>query len=552
MTDDRIVRTGGRVSAFPLDWKIPVVSAEEALEVFISYGVGVGARPVLQPMRFQQAISFEKSHSVSWSRREFGLVAASLAFGISGCKVGPDFVAPNAPSLGSSFQQSASQECVIPLDDQTSRWWTYFDDPILQMLIRDASQQNLTVREAYFRIAESRALLGVAKSQYFPQFYATTDNSYRRNSENNNAVISQNNQSAFWNLSNGIESSWEIDLWGRLARGVEAANAELLAQHESLNDIRVTLLADVATTYIQIRVLQQRWTIADQNLQLQKQTLHIVQSRQEAGIVGQLDQSEAESNVAVTTASIPPIQQELQVALYRLSVLLGQTPGGDFVLESGFGQLPMAIVENVHPGMPAELLTRRPDIRKAYFDVMAANARIGVAVADRLPQLTIRGNISVEARDVSVLYNSNSLAHNVGPSFRWNILNYGRLKRNIEAREASHQQSIIRYEAAVLRGVQEVESALVEYQRQRERAIELEKVVNATNRSVEISLARYEQNLITFDRVLDAQRSLAVAQGNLIAARGDILFALVKIYRTLGGGWGEPSLFIADPESTKN
>jgi outer membrane protein TolC len=197
--------------------------------------------------------------------------------------------------------------------------------------------------------------------------------------------------------------------------------------------------------------------------------------------------------------------------------------------------------------MPAELLTRRPDIRKAYFDVMAANARIGVAVADRLPQLTIRGNISVEARDVSVLYNSNSLAHNVGPSFRWNILNFGRLKRNIEAREASHQQSIIRYEAAVLRGVQEVESALVEYQRQRERAIELEKVVNATNRSVEISLARYEQNLITFDRVLDAQRSLAVAQGNLIAARGDILFALVKIYRTLGGGWGDPGLSVAEP-----
>jgi outer membrane protein TolC len=121
------------------------------------------------------------------------------------------------------------------------------------------------------------------------------------------------------------------------------------------------------------------------------------------------------------------------------------------------------------------------------------------------------------------------------------------LKRNIEAREASHQQSIIRYEAAVLRGVQEVESALVEYQRQRERAIELEKVVNATNRSVEISLARYEQNLITFDRVLDAQRSLAVAQGNLIAARGDILFALVKIYRTLGGGWGDPGLSVAEP-----
>jgi len=478
------------------------------------------------------------------SRRQFGLAIASLAIGLPGCKVGPDFARPCPPQLDGSFHQSSIENNGVenlPFDPQSSRWWTYFDDPILQMLISDSSQQNLTIREAYFRIAESRALLGVSKSQYFPQVNAPTDSSFRRNSQNNNQVLSQNNQSAFWNFSNGFESNWEIDLWGRIARGVEAANAELLAQYESLNDIRVTLLADVATTYIQIRVLQQRLTIAKQNLELQQQTLDIVQARQEAGIVGQLDQSEAESNVAVTTASIPPLLQEMQVALYRLSVLLGQTPGGDFVLEEGFGQLPMAIVEMVQPGMPAELLTRRPDIRKAYFDVMAANARIGVAVADRLPQLTIRGNISVEARDVSVLYTANSLAHSVGPSFRWNILNFGRLKRNIEAREASHLQSVVRYEAAILRGVQEVESALVEYVRQRERTIELEKVVTATNRSVEISLARYEQNLITFDRVLDAQRSLATAQGNLATARGDILFALIKTYRTLGGGWGDKS-----------
>lgn len=488
------------------------------------------------------AYSLEKNDSATWSRRGFSLAIATVVVGLPACRVGPNFVAPTAPPLGDSFHQlSINEEAAAtpPMDMQSWRWWTYFDDPILQMLIRDASQQNLTIREAYFRIAESQALLGVARSQFFPQFNATTDTSYRRNSQNNNQVLSNSNQSAFWNISNGMESSWEIDLWGRIARGVEAANSELLAQHESLNDIRVTLLADVATTYIQIRVLQQRLMIAEQNLELQKQTLHIVQSRQEAGIVGQLDQSEAESNVAVTTASIPPLQQELQVALYRLTVLLGQTPNGDFVLEDGYGQLPMTVIENVQPGMPAELLTRRPDIRKAYFDVMAANARIGVAVADRLPQLTIRGNISVEARDVSVLYDANSLAHTVGPGFRWNILNFGRLKRNIDAREASHQQAVVRYEAAVLRGVQEVESALVEFLRQRERALELEKVVTATNRSVEISLARYEQNLITFDRVLDAQRSLATAQGNLATARGDILFALVKTFRTLGGGWGD-------------
>ena len=493
-------------------------------------------------MNLTPSQSSSENDGSNWSRRSFGVAIASMAIGLPGCKVGPDFSRPNPPQLNANFYQSSLENNGVenlPVDSQISRWWTYFDDPMLQMLISDASQQNLTIKEAYFRIAESRALLGVSKSQYFPQVNSTADTSFKRNSQNNNQVLSQNNESAFWSYSNGFDSSWEIDLWGKIARGVEAASAELLAQHESLNDIRVTLMADVATTYIQIRVLQQRLNIAKQNLELQQQTLYIVQARQEAGIVGQLDQSEAESNVAVTTASIPPLLQELQVALNRLSVLLGRTPGADFVLEDGFGQLPMTVIENVQAGMPAELLSRRPDIRKAYYDVMAANARIGSAVAERLPQLTIRGNISVEARDVSVLYSANSLAHSVGPSLRWNILNFGRLKRNIEARKASHEQSVVRYEAAVLRGVQEVESALVEYVRQKERALELEKVVTATNRSVEISLARYEQNLITFDRVLDAQRSLATAQGNLATARGDILFALVKTYRTLGGGWGE-------------
>ena len=398
-------------------------------------------------MNHYQAQANQTGQSPRLSRRDFSLVVASCCLGLSGCKVGPNFSSPKPPSLSPQFHQVSTQslaEETIPLDPQTARWWTYFDDPILQQLVADAIQQNLTIREAYYRITESRAQLGLSKSQFFPQFNATTDTSYRRNSQNTSEVISQNNQSAFMNYSNGMDSSWEIDLWGRLARGVEAAESELLAQHESLNDIRVTLLADVATTYIQIRVLQQRLIIAQQNLELQKQTLHIVQSRQEAGIVGQLDQSEAESNVAVTSSSIPPLQQELQIALYRLTVLIGQTPNADFVLESGYGELPMAMVETVSPGMPAELLTRRPDIRKAYFDVMAANAKIGIAVADRLPQLTIRGNISVEARDASVLYSANSLAHSVGPGFRWNFLNFGRLKRNIEAREASHQQSVVR------------------------------------------------------------------------------------------------------------
>ncbi|MFO1065106.1 MAG: efflux transporter outer membrane subunit [Pirellulales bacterium] len=474
----------------------------------------------------------------------------------SGCRVGPDFKKPAPPFLPASYHSAPQEQTQADslAENQIDTWWAYFDDPVLQGLLIEADTKNLGLREAFFRIVESRARIGTARADWFPQISGKADSTYRNISENASQFVSQNqNGGGFPYHTMGFDSSWEIDLFGRIARNVEAAAADMSASEESLHDLRVTLLADTATTYVQARVLQQRLTIAKQNLALQKQTLEIVRSRQNAGLVGQLDQSEAESNVLVTTASIPPLEQELQTTLYRLAVLLGRTPSGEFTLAEQFAQLPMTIIDNIHPGAPASLLTRRPDIRKAHFDVMAANARIGAAVADRLPQLTIRGDISVEARDISVLYSSGSIVHSVGPGFKWNLLNWGRLKSNIEARKAQHNQTLLRYQATVLKAVQEVESALVEYDRQRVRARALEDVVAVTWRSVEISRMRYEQNLVNFDRVLDAQRSLATAEGNLAAARGDVLFAIIRAYKALGGGWRNPPqcLPLSEPASTE-
>jgi len=479
-------------------------------------------------------------------------VIPSITIGaiVAGCQVGPNFRSPGDGKVPSEFHQTSivsSEDEPIRGHVDVDQWWGYFDDPVLHQLIHDTNSHNLDLKEAAWRIAESRSRAGLAKSQFFPQVNASVGATRRNISENASQFALNNDGSgAFPYYANGLDSTWEIDLFGKLARGYESALADNWAQVEARHALKVTLLAEVATTYVQARVLQQRLNIARQNLALQNQTLSIVEARQAAGLVGQLDQSEAESNVAVTTASIPPVQQELQTSLYQISVLIGQTPDGRIELSNNSGVLPLLILDKIEPGMPAELLSRRPDIRKAYFDAKSANALIGVAVAERLPQLSIRGDISLEARGVSMVYSDNSVVTTLGPSLRWNILNFKRLKRNIEVREARYQQSVLAYQSTVLKALQEVESSLVEYYRQKERVLELRKVAEVTNRSVDISLVRYEQNLITFDRVLDAQRGLAVAQSNVATAEGDVLLAVIKIFKSLGGGWKLKSDYSVD------
>jgi outer membrane protein, multidrug efflux system len=490
-------------------------------------------------MPFPQKRAAERGNRLLRFELLIGVIAVFLMG--SGCKVGPEFSRPMVGGIPEDFHQMAAagyEPAIFRGHVDVAAWWGYFDDPILHHLIHEANAQNLGLQEAAWRIAESRARVGAAKSQFLPQINGSGGATYRNISENaGQNFASANSENGFTYFSNGLDSSWEIDLFGKLARGYESALAENLSQIEALHIAKVTLFADLASAYIQVRILQQRLRVTRENFTLQKQTLDIVQARQDAGLVGQLDQSEAESNLAVTMATVPLIEQELQSTLYRMEVLLGRVPNGSIALNRNAGVLPMAVLDRVEPGVPANLLNRRPDVRKAVYDVMSANALIGVAVADRLPQLTIRGDISLDSRNIDLLYSANSLVHSAGPSLRWNILQFGRLKRNIEARQAQHQQAVIRYQSTVLNAVQEVESALVEYFKQKERAEQLWKVTEATRRSVDISLIRYEQNLITFDRVLDAQRGLASAQNTIAQAEGDVLLALVRIFKALGGGW---------------
>ncbi len=457
-----------------------------------------------------------------------------MLFNLSGCKVGPPSLPPAPPPIQPQFQQGNGRS--QDTNDGLMTWWLNFNDPQLTQLIEEANLGSLTLKEAFFRVAEARARVGVARGDWFPQVTAKSGSTYRQSSAN--ALQSTTGAGGAYDFYEmGFDTAWEIDLFGRIARNVEAACEDFEAEKESLHDVQVTLLADVASTYLAIRQLQQRLQIAQRNLELQERTLNIVRTRQEAGVVGQLDEAEAESNVHLTNASIPPIQQELQAALNRLSVLLGRVPDIEFRLQEGYGEFPQPNVTMLHTGLPGQLLERRPDIRRAEHRVLAANARIGAAIADRLPQLTIRGDISVEARHLDILYSGGSLAHSVGPGFRWNVLNFGRLKSQVKAREAAHSVAVINYQSTVLNAVREVETSLFDYDRQLKRAEILTHAIEATRRASDVSQIRYEQNLVPFLRVLDAQRNLATAEGNLAATRGDALISLVKLYKALGGGW---------------
>lgn len=476
--------------------------------------------------------AFHQSEQRSLAALARALVALVVGTTV-GCRVGPDFGRPGVQSIQPEYQRAEPWTTNL---DPHDCWWRQYDDPTLDELVAEALDQNLSLREAAWRVLEARARFRTARGAWFPDAAGTGNYSYRDLSEN----AAQFNPGgaatrAFDFYSLGFDSTWEIDLFGRIARSVESAAAEAQAESESLHDVKVTLIADVVDAYLEARSFQARMAIAERNVALQEKTLAAVRSRLEAGLIGPLDAAQAESNLLSTKSTIPQLKQALQTALNRLAFLLGTTPSernliGPATETSGrFGKL--------STGIPAALLAQRPDIRRAEREAAAANALIGVAIADRLPIVTLRGTISAEARDVSMLFESAGLAHSVGPSIRWNVLNFGRLRNVVEARKAAYQQSLVRYQATALQAVREVEDGLTAYEHQQERADRLREAVDATRRAERLSQHRYEEGLVTFQRVLDTQRELAQVEGDLETSSWEVLRAMAAVYRALGAGW---------------
>jgi NodT family efflux transporter outer membrane factor (OMF) lipoprotein len=469
----------------------------------------------------------------------------------NGFKVGPNYEQPAAP-VAKEWIDAGDQRVrsdTVDLDE----WWSVFRDPVLNDLIETASKENLTLRQAGFRILEARAQLAISKGELFPQTQMATAD-YTRNAtsiETGNGsfhtpfgVLPLNQFYSQWDFGFGL--NWELDFWGRFRRAVEADSASLDASVANYDDVLVTLLGDVATNYVQYRTLEMRIKYANDNVNLQRETLKIAEARFVVGNVNKVDVDQAKSTLAQTEAEIPALEISLRQTNNRLCILLGMHPK-DLKAKLGSGPIPTAPPE-VAVGIPADLLRRRPDVRRAERQAAAQSAQIGVAESEFYPHIAIVGDVGYSADQFKDLLRSSSFTGTVGPSFQWNILNYGRILNNERLQDAKFQELIAAYQNTVLSANEDVEDGLVTFLKAQQRAkIQAESVAFAQE-AVNITNALYKVGTVDETRVTLLEQSLVQQQDTLALAQGDIATGLIHVYRALGGGWKIRSAACGAPE----
>ncbi|MCO6045598.1 efflux transporter outer membrane subunit [Aeoliella sp. ICT_H6.2] len=454
----------------------------------------------------------------------------------NGCEVGPDYCKPAVP-VESEWIDSRDERLSTEPPDLSS-WWTVFDDPCLNECIRIAYSENITLREAGFRIMEARALRRVAAGNLFPQSQEATG-SYTRtqlSSESGFGGIGLGGgQIDIWQV--GGQLAWELDFWGRFRRAVEAADANLDATVEAYDDVLVILLGDVAATYVEIRTLQQRIDYAERNAESLKGSLRIATDQFEVGRAGKLDVAQAQTNYSQTVALVPQFQAQLRQAQNRLCVLLGRPPEDlTTLLSMSPARIPQA-EPDVIVGIPAELIRRRPDIRQAERLVARQSAYIGVAEADLYPAFSITGNLGYQAPTFARLFRSSAFTGSVSPGFNWNILNYGRIRNGVIAEQALFQQYVAQYQNRVLEAQREAEDAIVAFLRSQEEAEAYRTSASAAVEASSLVQQQFEGGITDFNRVFVAESTLVTQQDALAVAEGKVASSLVDVYRALGGGW---------------
>lgn len=480
-----------------------------------------------------KAMSFRRSQPRSAPRISTGVTSLATAVLVGGCAVGPNYIPPT-PATPDQWSQDLA-ETFEDTPGQLQSWWQVFNDPSLENFIRQAGSSNLTLRIAAARIEEAQALRNIARSGYAPQIQGEAAAQYTRASEATTPFLPQgvDRETGFYAV--GASAAWELDLWGRIKRSVESATASLEATQEDYHDTLVILYGQVATTYIEARTLQQRIRYAQQNAEAQRETLQLTRNLNSAGLVGDLDVSQAQLNLARTESGIPTFQAALTATVNQLAVLLGQSPGG---LQSVFNTVePIPAPPDVLAiGLPADLLRQRPDIRRDERLLAAQTARIGIAQAQLYPTLSLPGTLSFEAFDPGNL-NGSSLAYAFGPALRWNLFSGGRIRSQIRVEESRTQQALFAYEQTVLLALAEVENNMASFAKERDRLIMVTSARDAARRSVELVKELYQNGLTHFQNVLDMERSLALEEDNLAVSRGFLANTVVALYRALGGGW---------------
>jgi len=451
---------------------------------------------------------------------------------LAGCAtVGPDYVPPDTTVSKDWHTQLNGGLTAEEIDPQAlATWWNMLNDQELSNLIARAAKGNLDIKGARARIREARVRRGASRADLFPTLDATGSATRSRTREDTGVGETRDFYAA------GFDAGWELDLFGGAQRSVEVADADLDATQENLHDVLVSLTAEVALNYIEVRIYQKRLAVNKANLKIQQETYRLIQSRYQAGLDDELAVQQARSNLESTRSQIPTLRTSLEEAMNRIAVLLGEQPGGLHEELENYKPVPVVPLE-VAVGVPADTLRRRPDIRQAERELAAQTARIGVATAELYPKFTLSGSIGLEALSLDNLIAAGSRTFSIGPRITWPIFNAGSIRANIEVQSAIQEQTMIRYESTILSALEEVENALVAYGEEQIRRTSLAEAVDAAKQALELAQYKYQTGLIDFTTVLDAQRSLMAYEDQLVQSTGSITSNLVRLYKALGGGW---------------
>jgi len=463
------------------------------------------------------------------------IVLLAVAAALAGCAVGPNYVKPATP-VAAAF--AGASDAPYGTDEAQTKFWTQFGDPTLDQLVDEALLSNHDLRIALGHLVEARALRREAQFDLAPTVTAAAGYTKERFPQVDSPTGAPLN-TRFYDA--GFDASWELDLFGRVRRNVEAQSAEVQGAAATLRDAQVSVSAEVARTYFELRGQQSELSVAHRNVDNQKETLALTQARLEAGRSTELDTSRAQSQLSATLATIGPLEAAIARSIHRLSVLTGRDPNALNELLQPAHELP-ELPRMTQVGDPAGLLRRRPDIRIAERQLAASTALVGVAIGDLFPKVSFTGSFNYTAPEIGGLGESSSRGYVIGPSISWAAFDLGRVRAQVAGSRARADVALAGYEQSVLRALEETEDALVTHARTRSSLKDASDAAQASATAARIARTRYEGGLVDFLDVLDAERTELAAEDRLAQSRTETATSLVAVYKALGGGWQDAPL----------
>jgi NodT family efflux transporter outer membrane factor (OMF) lipoprotein len=464
-----------------------------------------------------------------------------LAVTLSACAVGPNYRAPQLPTIDQWHAPLAAGTQTAAANDATlAAWWTVLNDSTLNQLMEQAVKDNKSVDQAIARVRESRARRAISGAGLFPAFNGSAS---ARESERSLGSNSADDFPSSGSLSTsgetysaGLDASWELDLFGGRRRSLEAATAGLVASEADLRDVLITLLGDVALGYVNVRTTQARLTFAQRNLESQREVLDITGWRADAGLATVIDVEQARSNYSQNLAQIPSLESSLQAAMNRLAVLTGREPGALQETLAERRAIPTA-PRDILSSVPADVLRRRPDLRGAERRLAAQTAQVGVATAAMYPSVGLSGSFGLTSATAGDLFSSGLETTGYGLSINMPIFRAGALRQQVVAQNALVDQALATYESTMLGALEEVENALTQWVNEQRRNEALQQAAASARLASELALVQYNSGLVDFQTVLTADRQLNTTEDALAVSNGEITANLIRLYKAFGGGW---------------